>query len=75
MKKRKKKRDEEGTLVRTAEWAGTAAGNATRQVVKGLKAAASTMGLAKDTSPGRKTTRPRARKASGNGRRSRATKK
>jgi hypothetical protein len=37
--------EDDGMLTRTAEWAGSTAGYASRQVAKGLRAAASTMRL------------------------------
>jgi ferritin-like metal-binding protein YciE len=67
--------EEDGALSRTAEWAGTAAGNATRQVVNGIRAAASTMRLARNAAPKQKSIRSRARKSSTSGRGSRAKKK
>jgi ferritin-like metal-binding protein YciE len=39
---------EDGTLTRAAQWMGTAAGTATRRLTRGMRTAASTVGLAND---------------------------
>ena len=44
----------EGTLTRAAQWMGTAAGTASRQLAKGMRTAASTVGLANERSEPRK---------------------
>jgi ferritin-like metal-binding protein YciE len=43
--------EEDSLLSRTAEWAGTTAGYASRQVASGLRSAASRVGLAQDRTP------------------------
>ena len=58
--------EDESPLSRTAEWAGSTAAYASLKLSKGLRAAASTMGLAPDRSPKSRMTgaRPRTRNAS-----------
>ena len=50
----------DGALMRTAEWAGSVAGLASSRVAKGLRAAATTIGLAKTRSsaPGTRKRQP-----------------
>jgi ferritin-like metal-binding protein YciE len=60
----KAKAAEEGVLLRTAEWAGTTAAYATQQVARGIRAAASTVGLAGGAASPRPR-RPAARRAAG----------
>jgi ferritin-like metal-binding protein YciE len=45
--------EEDSVLSRTAEWAGSTAGYASRQLTRGLRTAASTVGLAQDRLPKR----------------------
>jgi ferritin-like metal-binding protein YciE len=51
--------DEDGALTRTAEWAGSAAAGASRQVAKGIRRAAAAVGIASERS--RKTAHGRGR--------------
>ena len=53
--------EDESLLRRTAEWAGTTAGHASRQLASGLRTAASRVGLAEDQSPKRRLVGDRAR--------------
>jgi ferritin-like metal-binding protein YciE len=52
--------EERSVLSRTAEWAGTTAGYASRQLATGLRTAASRVGLAQDQSPKRRLVGDRA---------------
>jgi hypothetical protein len=65
--------EDDSILMRTADWAGSTAGYASRQVARGLHAAASTMRLPQLRSP--KSAVTGTRRTDGNGRRRSATKK
>ena len=72
---RSKEEEEEGVLLKTAEWAGATAAYASRQVAKGLRAAASTVGLAQGGTARRSAPVTRGRKAKKAARRSAAKKR
>ena len=69
------KEEEEGVLLKTAEWAGATAAFASRQVAKGLRAAASTVGLGQNAASRRSAPVTRGRKAKKATRRSPAKKR